>query len=199
MLTTVSGWMVETRLREKRRAHQTARGNTRGFDSRNKAPPWPRVRLSAGYGGRPLSFQLILLTILNLLFPRYLCTGMHLVSEPVLSNDTAIHHGRSLVLRWKFFPAGNSATECKCARTDMTYLASGARTCSRKEFHKWGPQLWIKELAPGLVIPASWHPLDADYDFTQPSVHLKAKSKTLRPMGPFDLIKDCVFPSLSMS
>ena len=64
--------------------------------------------------------------------------GMHLVSEPVLSNDTAIHHGRSLVLMWKFFPAGNSATECKCARTDMPYLASGARTepCSCKEFHK---------------------------------------------------------------
>ena len=45
--TTVSGWMVETRLREKRRARWTERGKTRGTVHSRKRPS---VRFSAGYG-----------------------------------------------------------------------------------------------------------------------------------------------------
>ena len=40
--------MVETKLREKRRAPQTERGKTRGFDYRNKCPSPPHH--SAGNG-----------------------------------------------------------------------------------------------------------------------------------------------------
>ena len=40
-------------------------------------------------------------------------------------------------------------------------------------------QRWAKEWALGCVNPASWHPLAARREFTQPRVHLKAQLLSL--------------------